>query len=317
MTRTPTSTPRPEALRQQHAKPNGADVKFTPEQWEEIQRLLDLNPIDRDNQIEASAGNLGCLLGTLRKTLNGLLRKKNGDDGDTNIAGKPGAGQTLNIPKIELWPSAVDGASPLDEIAATVRRFVVTRESVPEAVALWALHTHALAAAFITPRLAVTSPERQMRQDQVADPSGRPRGAAAVDGEHHAGGAVSRSRHGAPDAASGVGFNQILRRSRLNETRKKVSSNRWRSAQARLCPQKGRGRSRLVRSLIVPQSTSLLPPSLMAHRPCLAMRITLTIRPNWPTGGIVRIWLVPHEKTRWLVGTLTTGAPCRCAAARR
>ena len=80
-------------------------------------------------------------------------------------------------------------------------------------------------------------------------------------------------------------------------------------------PQKGRGRTRLVRSLIVPQSTSLLPPSLMAHRPCLAMRITLTARPNWQTGGIVRIWLVPHDKTRWLAGTLTTGTPCRCAAA--
>ncbi len=47
-----------EALRRQHAKPNGADVKFTPEQREEIQRLLDLNPIGRDNQIEASAENL-------------------------------------------------------------------------------------------------------------------------------------------------------------------------------------------------------------------------------------------------------------------
>ena len=152
-----------EALRQQHAKPNGAgaDVKFSAEQWKEIQRLLDLNPIERDNQIEASAELLGCLVGTLRKILSGLLRKRNGDDGDTDAARKPGAGQTLNIPKIELWPGAVDGAALLDEIAATVRRFVVTRAGVPEAVALWVLHTHALDAAFITPRLAVTSPERR------------------------------------------------------------------------------------------------------------------------------------------------------------
>jgi hypothetical protein len=51
-------------------------------------------------------------------------------------AGKPGAGQMLKIPEIAFWPSAVDGASLLDEIAATVQRFVVTREGVPEAVAL-------------------------------------------------------------------------------------------------------------------------------------------------------------------------------------
>lgn len=160
-----------DALRQQRPKPNGAaaNVKFTPEQWEEIQRLLDLNPIDRDNQIEASAQTLGCLVGTLRRTLSALLRKKNGDDGDTHAAGKPGAGQALKITEIDLWPSAVDGASLLDEIVATVERFVVARAGVPEAVALWIVNTHALDATMISPRLAITSPVKRCGKTTLLD----------------------------------------------------------------------------------------------------------------------------------------------------
>jgi putative DNA primase/helicase len=160
-----------EALRRQHARPNGAGavVRFTAEQWTEIQRLLDLNPIERDNQIEPAAKNLGCLVGTLRKILTGFLREKNGDHGDPETAGKSAAGQALKLPEIVPWPGAVDGASVLDEIVTTIRRFVVVRESVADAVALWVVHTHALDAAFISARLAITSPVRRCGKTTLLD----------------------------------------------------------------------------------------------------------------------------------------------------
>jgi Protein of unknown function (DUF3631) len=139
----------------------GDTPKYTPAQWKEIQILLGMPPIDRDGAIKSAAKELNCNVGTLRKTLRSL--EHNDDDGvSARAADKPArAGQKLNIPDSEPWPGAVDGASLLDEIAAMVQRFVVTREAVPEAVALWILHTHTLDAAFISPRLAITSPERR------------------------------------------------------------------------------------------------------------------------------------------------------------
>ncbi len=61
----------------------------------------------------------------------------------------------------EPWPSPVDGASLLEEICRTVTRHVVLPSHSAVAVALWILHTHALEAAQITPRLAVVSPEKR------------------------------------------------------------------------------------------------------------------------------------------------------------
>jgi putative DNA primase/helicase len=67
----------------------------------------------------------------------------------------------LTIADIEPWPHTVNLASLLDEIAAVVRLYLVTAPGVPETVALWGVHSHALDAAFISPRLAIRSPERR------------------------------------------------------------------------------------------------------------------------------------------------------------
>jgi putative DNA primase/helicase len=137
------------------AKPNGGGVAaaFTPEQWKVIQRLKDMSPIERDRAFKPAAEELGCGVGTLKTIVRGQLRKE-AEMGEA----KGGAGRTLAVPLVEPWPGTVDGAALLDEIADLVRTYLVTREGVPEAVALWVLHTHALEAAHISPRLAITSP---------------------------------------------------------------------------------------------------------------------------------------------------------------
>jgi len=56
------------------------------------------------------------------------------------------------------WPAQVSTTDLLTELAAVVTAHVVLSAEAATAVALWVLHTHALDAAQITPRLAILSP---------------------------------------------------------------------------------------------------------------------------------------------------------------
>lgn len=76
--------------------------------------------------------------------------------GDQSLQGRP-----LLLTDPDPWPEPVRGDVLLDELTATLRRHVVLPPSVAEALALWVLHTHAIAAADITPRLAILSPEKR------------------------------------------------------------------------------------------------------------------------------------------------------------
>lgn len=62
---------------------------------------------------------------------------------------------------IEPWPNPVTTVELLNEITATIRRFVVLPERSSDAVALWCLHTWATEAAITCPILAVESPEKR------------------------------------------------------------------------------------------------------------------------------------------------------------
>lgn len=63
-----------------------------------------------------------------------------------------------------------DGAAVLDEIEAAVRHFVVLQsEEAYHAVALWTAHTHFMAHLDCTPRLLLTSPEKQSGKTRVLE----------------------------------------------------------------------------------------------------------------------------------------------------
>src|SRR5208282_2889163 len=65
------------------------------------------------------------------------------------------------VRKTEKWPEAVEGAALLDELAESVRRFVVMPRHEAEAVALWILHTYAFEAREVTAYLGIESPEKR------------------------------------------------------------------------------------------------------------------------------------------------------------
>jgi hypothetical protein len=67
----------------------------------------------------------------------------------------------------EAWPDPVLGAALLAELVSTIQAYVVLPVPCAVAIAVWILHTHALDAAQISPRLAIISPEKRCGKSTV------------------------------------------------------------------------------------------------------------------------------------------------------
>jgi putative DNA primase/helicase len=67
----------------------------------------------------------------------------------------------LKLARVEPWPHPVDGSLLLAELAATLRRFVVTPRWAPETLALWILHTYAFQLRDLTTYIGLESPEHR------------------------------------------------------------------------------------------------------------------------------------------------------------
>lgn len=71
------------------------------------------------------------------------------------------AGRPVEFVEIEPWPDPVRCAEVLDEAAAFATRHSILPDGGAVALALWAAHTWAFDAFPVTPRLAITSPEKR------------------------------------------------------------------------------------------------------------------------------------------------------------
>ncbi|MBI2899500.1 MAG: hypothetical protein HYY17_04905 [Planctomycetes bacterium] len=70
-------------------------------------------------------------------------------------------GRALALADAEPWPEPVDGAALLHDLAAVFRRFLVLPDGAAEALALWSVFTHTHDTFQVSPRLAITSPEKR------------------------------------------------------------------------------------------------------------------------------------------------------------
>lgn len=93
--------------------------------------------------------------------LDRLVEAKSRENRATDSSNTAGKGRLLNVSDIEPWPAPVDGVPLLDALADKVRHHVVLDAAAADATALWIVHTHAIDAAYVTPRLAITSPQRR------------------------------------------------------------------------------------------------------------------------------------------------------------
>jgi putative DNA primase/helicase len=124
-----------------------------------LAELASLSPIDYDRRRESAAKLLGIRVSTL----------------DAEVAAKRSKLEEQHVTEQfaaatpEPWTDAVDGASLLDNLASFYTRFVVLPEGAADMLALWTLHTYAIDAFVITPRLAVVSPQKRCGKTTVME----------------------------------------------------------------------------------------------------------------------------------------------------
>jgi putative DNA primase/helicase len=126
----------------------------------EIDRLAKLSRVQYDHTRKDAAEKLGIGVATLDLEVK-AARQKNGDT--------KGQGRPLELPEIKPWRGAINGSELLDEIVACLRDYLVLPSGSAEIIALWVLHTHVFDCFTITPRLAITSPEKGCGKTTLLD----------------------------------------------------------------------------------------------------------------------------------------------------
>ncbi|RMH15043.1 MAG: DUF3631 domain-containing protein [Gemmatimonadetes bacterium] len=76
-------------------------------------------------------------------------------------------GQALAFKDPEPWPQPVDGAALLEDLRAALADYLVLSDQALDAAVLWVVHTHLYDAFYVTPRLAITSPEKRCGKTQL------------------------------------------------------------------------------------------------------------------------------------------------------
>lgn len=120
----------------------------------EIARLAALDPLTYDRVRKDEADRLRVRVATLDKEVE--RARPRADNADDKRAGSP-----FEIADVEPWDEDVDGAALLDEIATAFRRFLSLPDGAADVLALWVLYTYAFEHFFISPRLAIRSPEKR------------------------------------------------------------------------------------------------------------------------------------------------------------
>src|SRR6266496_693366 len=67
----------------------------------------------------------------------------------------------LQLREVKPWPQPVNGQVLLDELASTMRRFVVLTSWAAEVLALWVLHTYAFQLRDVSTYIGIESPEKR------------------------------------------------------------------------------------------------------------------------------------------------------------
>jgi Protein of unknown function (DUF3631)/Primase C terminal 2 (PriCT-2) len=130
---------------------NGESESRPSDDDDEIRRLAGLSVIDYERERKDAAERLNVRASILDRLV-AAERDEFEDDGKQ--------GRILSLPEPEPWPEPVDGAALLAAISANIRRHVVVSDHAADTAAFWAVHTYLVDCFGISPRLAITSPEK-------------------------------------------------------------------------------------------------------------------------------------------------------------
>jgi putative DNA primase/helicase len=152
------------------------EYRETPE--EVVVRLAKLPPLDYERVREKEADALAVRV----TVLDAEVAKARPQPVQAKGDGKQGRAVTFREPL--PWPEPVNGAELLDALAKAITSFVVMADDAATAVALWSVHTYLLDGFVISPRLAITSPEKRCGKTTLLDVLERlvkrPRNAASL-----------------------------------------------------------------------------------------------------------------------------------------
>jgi putative DNA primase/helicase len=137
-----------------------SDVRSVSDSDVEISRLAGLRIIEYERERIHAAERLDIRTPILDRLV-AAERAKSNDDGKQ--------GRTLSLPEPEHWPDLVNGADLLDALSSSIRRHVVMPDYAADTAALWTVHTYLLAVFGISPRLAVSSPEKGCGKTTLLD----------------------------------------------------------------------------------------------------------------------------------------------------
>jgi putative DNA primase/helicase len=127
----------------------------------EIERLAKLSVLQYEREREDAAERLSLRARILDQLVAAKRQELAPDDGKQ--------GRALSLPEPEPWHEGVEGADLLRELSGVIRRHVVMPDHHADAGALWVLHTFLLDGLHISPRLAITSAEKQCGKTTLLD----------------------------------------------------------------------------------------------------------------------------------------------------
>jgi len=125
----------------------------------EIERLAALPALDYERERKQVASRLGIRVTELDR----LARARRHADAAVTH------GRAVMFAELEPWPGPVDGRELLDALSLNLRGRVVMADHAADTAALWVLHTHLLDCFDVSPRLAITSPEKACGKTTLLD----------------------------------------------------------------------------------------------------------------------------------------------------
>src|SRR5262249_50370405 len=126
-----------------------------------IGQLARLSPIEYERDRKVAAEQMGVRTAILDRL---VAVERHNIDGDGAKQGR-----ALSLPEPQPWHEPIDGGELLRGLSAAIRRHVVMPDHVADAAAMWVVHTYIVDCFGISPRLAITSPEKGCGKTTLLD----------------------------------------------------------------------------------------------------------------------------------------------------
>jgi hypothetical protein len=137
-------------------QPSGDDAEIT--------RLAKLKPLEYDRERKAAGETLGVRTSILDRLVRDERARLGLDGGGDELQG-----QAISFEEIEPWPTEVNGAQLLDEVATAIRSYVVMSDYERDICALWIVHSYLIGHFMISPKLSVRSTVRNCGKTTLLD----------------------------------------------------------------------------------------------------------------------------------------------------